>query len=128
MRILLVILCFGFSLVNPGLRADTNEPPRSQTKEIVDILKANYVDSDKMDATALDAATLGGILKSIGRGAQILTDAQLASNTVSEVAQTNNVPLARAEIISPDIGYIRVGDLQPATVRDTAPAGAGRPS
>lgn len=97
-----------------ALTAHAGEAATLQAAEIVDILKTNYVDREKLDDKTLDAATLTGILKVLGRGVQILTE--VPTNRVADV-NTNNSALARAEVIFPDIGYIRIGDLEPATVR-----------
>ncbi len=98
--------------------AATNEAELGQTTQIIDLLKANYVDHDKLDEKLLNDATVGGILQALGRGAQIMTAAEAKSNAVQaiELVPGTNEPLARAEIINPDIGYIRLADVTENTV------------
>ena len=87
-------------------RADT-------MSEISDALKQHYVDRDTLDAQKLNDASVAGILKMLGTGAQLLTADEAKSNSVP-VLQPNALPsepLARAEVIQPDIGYIRLADV-----------------
>jgi C-terminal processing protease CtpA/Prc len=112
----LITFLIGSSLVGTALCESTNETAFSQTTEIVDILKASYVDHDRLNDDALEAATLTGLLQSLGRGVKIFTSEPVETNLVAAAATTNS-PLARAEVIAPDIGYIRLSDVQPASVR-----------
>ena len=87
-------------------RADT-------MSEISDALKQHYVDRDTLDAQKLNDASVAGILKMLGTGAQLLTADEAKSNS-APVLQPNALPsepLARAEVIQPDIGYIRLADV-----------------
>jgi hypothetical protein len=116
MKITLTIISIGCLVAGGWLYASTNEAPVVPSAEIVDILRTNYVDRESLDEQSLDAATLNGLLKSLGCGAQILTEEPKPEPEV-EAMGTNGSALARAEVISPNIGYIRIGDLQPASVR-----------
>lgn len=82
------------------------------TAEIIGVLQQHYVDRDTLDAQKLNEASVAGILKMLGAGAQLLTAAEAQSNSVL-VAQSATAAeaLARVEIIQPDIGYIRINDL-----------------
>jgi C-terminal processing protease CtpA/Prc len=91
-----------------------------QTSEIIDVLKTHYVDKDKLDQKSLNDATADAILKNLGIGAKLLTADEAASNAVPVIAPTTppHEPLARAEIIDPNIGYIRIGDVTDDTAVD----------
>ncbi len=98
----LILLLAGRSAVG----ADT-------TSEISDVLKRHYVDRETLDAQKLNDASVAGILKIFGTGAKLLTADEAQSSDVL-VLQPNVLtmePLARVEIIQPDIGYIRLTDV-----------------
>ena len=101
-----------------GTRAATNEVELHQTTAIINLLKSHYVDRDKLDQKLLNDATVDGILQALGRGAQILSPEQAASNALSatELTSVTNEPLGRAEVIEPDIGYLRLADITENTV------------
>ena len=105
--------------------AETNAPVALD--EVVRVLRENYVDREKLDATAIDAATVKGILEALGRGAMLLsveaapTNAPVAvsltmTNGSAPATSTPAEPLARAEVIAPNIGYIRLADVSAAAV------------
>jgi hypothetical protein len=104
----LCLLLAGAGGTRQSLAAELGE-----TTQIIDLLKTNYVDHDKLDQKLLNDATVGGILHALGRGAQIMTPDEAKSNAVRaiEIAAGTNEPLARAEIIDPNIGYIRLADV-----------------
>jgi hypothetical protein len=116
MKKIFIIGLLGFCLPGCGWCAATNEVAALPSEEIVGILKTNYVDHEKLDVQALETATLNGLLDSLGRGVKILKT-KPAPPRDATAAQTNRNPLARAEVIDPEIGYVRIGDLQPASVR-----------
>jgi C-terminal processing protease CtpA/Prc len=91
-----------------------------QTSEIIDVLKTHYVDKDKLDQKSLNDATADAILKNLGIGAKLLTADEAASNAVPVITPTTppHEPLARAEVIDPNIGYIRIGDVTDDTAVD----------
>lgn len=110
-------LLLGIGWLRPS-RAATNDVELRPTTEVIGLLKSHYVDHDKLDQKLLNDATVSGILQALGRGAQILSADEVESNATTAV-QTNVVasePLARAEIIEPNIGYIRLTDLAEKTV------------
>ncbi len=114
-------MCFvwiGVSWTSQMAVAATNEAELRETSQVIDLLKSHYVDHDKLDQKLLNDATVGGLLRTLGRGAQILTADEAKSNTalVVESVMSTNEPLARAEVIDPDIGYIRVADIAENTV------------
>jgi len=83
------------------------------TAEIIGVLKQHYVDRETLDAQKLNDASVAGILQMLGPGAQLLTAAAAQSNSAA-VLQLNvraAEPLARVEVIQPDIGYIRLADV-----------------
>jgi C-terminal processing protease CtpA/Prc len=104
-----------FSLTFSARAAAPNDELR-QTSEIVQALKAHFVDRDKLDAKSLNDASVAGILQALGEGAQILTAEQAATGSIS-AATTRRAgeALARAEVIEPNIGYIRIADVTPQT-------------
>src|ERR1043166_6952001 len=85
--------------------------------EVIDALKAHYVDREKLDSKLLNDATVAGILNELGQGAKLLGGAQGAT-TAAPVAPPARFrePLARAEIIEPSIGYIRIADVTEETM------------
>lgn len=84
---------------------------------VVDALKAHYVDSDRLSQQWLTDATMSGLLQALGAGAQLLTAAQAQSNAVAIAPSAGaGEPLARAEVIDPDIGYVRLADVVEGTV------------
>src|ERR1043166_1021039 len=88
-----------------------------EASEVIDALKVHYVDREKLDAKLLNDATVTGILNVLGQGAQLLTADQVATNATAAVPATKlREPLARAEIIEPSIGYIRIADVTDETV------------
>ena len=107
---------FGMAIVAGAEEAT----PLQETKEIIGVLKSRYVDSDRLDSQRLTDATVGGLLKSLGGGAQILSADEAKTNAapvaVTTGATSNGTSLARAEIVEPDIGYIRIADVEAATV------------
>ncbi len=77
-----------------------------EATEVIDILKSHYVDRDKLDQNLVNEATVAGILQALGQGAVIVSPEAVAAEPAPAVG-----PLARAEIIEPNIGYIRVADV-----------------
>ena len=85
--------------------------------EVIDALKAHYVDREKLDSKLLNDATVAGILNALGQGAQLLSADQVASNAAASSRPPKlREPLARAEIIEPSIGYIRIADVKEETM------------
>ena len=96
----------------PCCRAATAAAPLQPAGEVISVLKSNYVDREKLDEKLLNEATVTGILGALGRGAVIVEPEPPSTNPVPAVAEPKpTTPLARAEVISPDIGYIRLGDV-----------------
>jgi hypothetical protein len=92
-----------------------------QAAEIINVLKTRYVDHDTLDPKLLNDATITGVLQALGAGATIVTPVPAVTNAVSaSVSNAAPVPVdaGRAEVIEPDIGYIRIAD-----VVEQAPAG-----
>ncbi len=97
----------------PPLRAANTDPGLRQATEVISVLKSNYVDREKLDGKMLDAATVTGILEALGNGAVIVSPEPAATNDAKAAAVElkSGEPLARAEAIDPDIGYIRLADV-----------------
>lgn len=87
------------------------------TDEVLKALKEHYVDRDALDPKKLNDATVASIIRTLGAGAKLLTAEEAASNAVAaiEPASSPGDSLARAEVIDPAIGYIRVADLRAET-------------
>ncbi len=78
----------------------------AQSAEVLELLRQYFVDRDMLNLEALDAGSVDGILGRLGGGAKVLTAEQVAATT--DVIPADAKTLARAEIIEPDIGYVRV--------------------
>ena len=91
-----------------------------EASEVISVLRSNYVDRDQLNDRLLDTATVDGILRALGRGAVLVPPVVPTTNAPTAVATPSptSEPLARAEVIDPDIGYIRLGDV----TAETAPA------
>jgi hypothetical protein len=98
-------------------RAANVDPSLRQTMEIISVLKSNYVDHDKLDEKLLNEASVTGILGALGRGAVILAPETSSTNGTKAVDSELKLsgPLARAEVIDPHIGYIRLADVTEGT-------------
>jgi C-terminal processing protease CtpA/Prc len=103
-----------------ALSAWAADAPLQTATEVIDVLKTHFVDSDKLDPKLLNDATVAGILERLGAGAKLLSAEQAASNSLPSVASTASPtePLARVEVIDPDIAYIRIGDVVDGTAAD----------
>lgn len=97
----------------PPCRAADAGASLRPTAEVISILKSNYVDRDKLNEKLLNEATVTGILEAMGRGVVIVEPESPSTNAAAEPQPT--VPLARAEVIGPDIGYIRLAEVTDGT-------------
>ena len=102
----------------PTGRAATNEVEALKVDEVVKALKSHYVDADKINNQLLNDASLAGIVQALGQGVVILDPQKAAETTAmtNAAALPATLPIARAEIIDPDIGYIRLADVQELSV------------
>ncbi|MCX7887886.1 MAG: S41 family peptidase [Verrucomicrobiae bacterium] len=91
-----------------------------QTAEIISLLKSNYVDAGQLDAKRLTDATVGALLRALGPGAQLLSaeQARAQAPAVATACTPQGRGVARAEIIDPKIGYLRLGDVEQATIAE----------
>ena len=100
----------------PVARAD--DAALSQATEIIGILKTRYVDHGALDQKLLNDATVTSVLQALGAGATIVTPGPVNTNS-SPASTTNTVVVpavsGRAEVIEPDIGYIRIADVSEQT-------------
>ncbi len=104
--------------VAPQCRAASTATSLQPTAEVISVLKSNYVDRDKLNEKVLNEATVTGILEAIGRGA-VIVEPESPSTNASPAAAAEpkpTVPLARAEVIGPDIGYIRLAEVADGTL------------
>ncbi len=91
------------------------------TTEVISVLKSNYVDRDKLNDKLLNDATVDGLIDALGHGAVILTPQPPSTNTARIAAAEpphSTSGLARAEVIDPNIGYIRLDNV----TAETSPA------
>jgi carboxyl-terminal processing protease len=111
-----ILLLFAAS-EQPLLAAGT-DPGLRQATEIISVLKSNYVDRESLDAKMLDTATVTGILKALGSGATIVPSEPAPTNSLKTASNESNPvdPISRAEVIDPNIGYIRLADVTDGTV------------
>lgn len=115
MKIIASLLLLAVAM--PLARAANTGSSLRQTAEVISVLKSNYVDRDELSEKLLNEATVSGILAALGRGAVIVEPEPPSTNsskavTVEPIA---SVPLARAEVIDPNIGYIRLADVTQET-------------
>jgi hypothetical protein len=96
--------------------AGKEEPPLSRTTEVISVLRSHYVDRDKLDDKLLNEATVAGLLQALGEGAVIVSAESTEKGASQETGPAATGPLARVEIIEPEIGYIRIADVVAATV------------
>jgi len=102
------------ALLLAGPAAPAQDAQLQQAAEIVNILKGRYVDSDRLDDQYVNDALVQGLLKAIGPGVQLMTAEQAAVKPAPRVVSgTLAEPLARVEVIEPNIGYIRLADVTP---------------
>lgn len=92
----------------------TDDVELGTTSEVIKLLKSRYVDHDKLDDKLLNDATVVGIIQMIGAGAIIVTPG--AETNATPAAEVTIEHLARAEVIDPAIGYIRVADVVEKTI------------
>ena len=102
----------------PRCRAANAGTSLQPTAEVISVLKSNYVDRDKLNEKLLNEATVTGILDAVGRGAVIVEPESPSTNAAPAPAAEPKPtqPLARAEVIGPDIGYIRLTEVTDGTL------------
>jgi Peptidase family S41 len=110
------LLLFGTGAVRQ-CRAANPGTPLPLTAEVISVLKSNYVDRDKLNEKSLNEATVTGILEAVGRGVVIVEPVSPSTNVAPAAANEPKPtqPLARAEVIGPDIGYIRLAEVTEGT-------------
>jgi C-terminal processing protease CtpA/Prc len=113
-----ITLILLFAASERSLQAAGTDPALRQTTEIISALKSNYVDREKLDGKTLDDATVAGILEALGSGATIVSSEPVATNSQKTAThEANSVgPIARTEVIDPNIGYIRIADVSDSAV------------
>ncbi|MGD1019026.1 MAG: S41 family peptidase [Verrucomicrobiia bacterium] len=94
-------------------RAAIADSSLRETTEVISVLKSNYVDRDKLNDKLLNEATVDGLIDALGHGVVIITPQPPSTNEVRSVATEPRLTtgLARAEVIDPNIGYIRLSDV-----------------
>jgi hypothetical protein len=109
--IAVILLLFAWS--ERPLQAASTDPGLRQATEVISALKSNYVDREKLDGKMLDDATVSGILAALGSGAVIVPSEPVPTNSPKAVIGESKPvePIARAEMIDPDIGYLRLADV-----------------
>lgn len=79
-----------------------------QIRQALSILQERHVSAKSLDADGLARATLRGLLDELRPGAELAG---------GETAKPGSSPF-RAETLAGDVGYIRLGSLQPATITE----------
>jgi peptidase S41-like protein len=99
-------------------RAATTDTSLRETTDVISVLKSNYVDRDQLNDKLLNEATVDGLIDALGHGAVILTPQPPSTNEAKIVAAEPHPTsgLARAEVIDPNIGYIRLSDVTGETL------------
>ena len=113
-----ITLILLFAASERPLQAAGTDPALRQTTEIISALKSNYVDREKLDGKTLDDATVAGILEALGSGATIVSSEPVTTNSQNAAIHGSNLvgPIARTEVIDPNIGYIRFADVSDGAV------------
>ena len=75
-----------------------------ELRQVVDILRDNYLHPDALDETALARAGVQGLLDRLGTGARIFSAATHIDPKASQF---------RSEILNGTVGYLRLGALTP---------------
>jgi len=98
-------------------RAAAADSSLREATELISVLKSNYVDRDKLNDKLLNEATIDGLITALGHGVVITSPPPPSTNEVkTTAAKAQPAPaLARAEVIDPDIGYVRLSDVTDAT-------------
>src|SRR5271169_6198934 len=98
-------------------RAAATDSSLRETTEVISVLKSNYVDRDQLNDKLLNEATVNGLIDALGHGAVIVSPPVPSTNEAKVVvAEPHPTPdLARAEVIDPNIGYIRLSDVTDGT-------------
>jgi hypothetical protein len=91
--------------VPKGLRDAIDELPEADLKELIPILKENYVAPDKLNDLAISRATAQGIFDRFAPGILLSTAPQGEGNAESPF---------RSEILDQRVGYVRIGALTDA--------------
>ncbi len=98
-------------------RAAAADSSLRETTEVISVLKSNYVDHDQLNDKLLNEATVDGLINALGHGVVIVSPPAPSTNAAKIVAaEPHPSPdLARAEVIDPNIGYIRLSDVTDGT-------------
>jgi C-terminal processing protease CtpA/Prc len=116
MKTIIVGITAGLLVCGSGIatrcRAANTPTSLKPTAEVISVLKSNYVDRDQLNEKLLNEATVTGILDAVGRGAMIVAPESPSTNAVAVPDEPKPTsPLARAEVIGTDIGYIRLAEV-----------------
>ena len=98
-------------------RAAAADSSLRETTEVISVLKSNYVDRDQLNDKLLNEATVDGLINALGHGVVLVSPPAPSTNAAKIVAaEPHSSPdLARAEVIDPNIGYIRLSDVTSGT-------------
>jgi C-terminal processing protease CtpA/Prc len=78
-----------------------------ELREVVDILRENYLRPDALSETSLARAGIQGLLERLGAGARIYPAAEVMNSRPSPF---------RSEILVGNVGYLRLGALTPENI------------
>lgn len=101
--------------------AETAEPVALQPAELVRLLQTHFVDRGKVESV-VEQTTVQSILRALGPGVALVPLAEATASGPTAASDGNagsspwRGPVARAEIIEPNIGYVRIYELTDATV------------
>jgi hypothetical protein len=114
LRAAVLLAWAGGTVASHAVAADSS---LRETAEVISVLKSNYVDRDKLNDELLNEATVDGLVNVLGHGVLIVTPPGPSTNEAKAVVAKPqpSSALARAEVIDPNIGYIRLSDVTDGT-------------
>ncbi len=95
----------------------TSSADLKELQELITLLRAHYADRDSLSDKAITSAAMEGVLRRLGPGAHILSQAEAAKS-----ADENAPAIAKQRVFTPSVGYVRIGTFHPgvaATVEET---------
>jgi hypothetical protein len=109
--ILLSVLILSGSAPSPAV-AGEQKTELERALEVINVLRARYVDRDKLSDELLNEASVAGILQHLGVGAVIVGKPEPVAEPGAATETAAPLPtVARSEIIDPQIGYVRLQAL-----------------
>lgn len=115
-----VVVAAGIFGTVPSRGAEGWEEAFSSLPQVVDLLRQNYVDFERLDPAVLERAAVAGILRSLRTGARGYED--LAGSAREPALDGVAEVRFHAHLLPPDVGYLYLGGLGAATAGDMVQA------